>query len=105
VTVEEMAAEAAARTAGRCAGRPVLAIQDTTVVTSEGGGGLYLHAVLAVDEDDGAILGLMHACFLARDAGRRRPGALGRWPRRRAGAGSTAPGGRRRSGPRRRGSR
>src|SRR5215204_4539289 len=104
VTVEEMAAEAAARTAGRCAGRPVLAIQDTTVVTSEGGG-LYLHAVLAVDEDDGAILGLMHACFLARDAGRRRPGALGRWPRRRAGAGSTAPGGRRRSGPRRRGSR
>ena len=71
VTVEEMAAEAAARTAGRCAGRAVLAIQDTTVVTSEGGGGLYLHAVLAVDEDDGAILGLMHACFLARDAGRR----------------------------------
>ena len=57
VTVEEMAAEAAARTAGRCAGRAVLAIQDTTVVTSEGGGGLYLHAVLAVDEDDGAILG------------------------------------------------
>ena len=71
VTVEEMAAEAAARTAGRCAGRAVLAIQDTTVVTSQGGGGLYLHAVLAVDEDDGAILGLMHACFLARDAGRR----------------------------------
>src|SRR5215212_7035878 len=105
VTVEEMAAEAAARTAARCAGRAVLAIQDTTVVTSQGGGGLYLHAVLAVDEGDGAILGLMHACFLARDAGRRRPGALGRWPRRRAGAGSTAPGGRRRSGPRRRGSR
>jgi len=71
VTVEEMAAEAAARTAARCAGRPVLAFQDTTDVTSEGGGGLYLHAVLAVDEGDGAILGLMHACFLARDAGRR----------------------------------
>src|SRR3954463_4271910 len=70
VTVEEMAAEAAARTAARCAGRAVLAIQDTTVVTSQGGGGLYLHAVLAVDEGDGAILGLMHACFLARDAGR-----------------------------------
>src|SRR6476619_5145565 len=88
VTVEEMAAEAAARTAARCAGRAVLAIQDTTVVTSQGGGGLYLHAVLAVEEGDGAILGLMHACFLARDAGRR-----------------SAPGGRRRSGPRRRGSR
>ena len=76
VTVEEMVAEAAARTAGRCAGRPVLAIQDTTVVTSEGGGGLYLHAVLAVDADDGAILGLMHACFLARDGGRRSARAL-----------------------------
>src|SRR3954466_3073771 len=71
VTVEEMAAEAAARTAARCAGRAVVAIQDTPVVPSQGGGGLYLHAVLAVDEGDGAILGLMHACFLARDAGRR----------------------------------
>ncbi|HEX8665531.1 MAG TPA: IS4 family transposase [Beijerinckiaceae bacterium] len=71
VTVDEMAAAAAARTAERCVGRPVLALQDTTVVKSEGGGGLYLHAVLAVDADDGAILGLMHACFLSRSEGRR----------------------------------
>jgi hypothetical protein len=71
VTVEEMAAEASARTAQRCAGRRVLAIQDTTVVRSQGGGGLYLHAVLGVDQDDGAILGLMHASFWARDGGKR----------------------------------
>ncbi|MCK8788051.1 hypothetical protein M0638_27220 [Roseomonas sp. NAR14] len=38
-----MVAEAVLRTAPRCAGRHVLAIQDTTVVRSAGGGGLYLH--------------------------------------------------------------
>jgi len=69
VTVEEMAAEAGARTAERCAGRRVLAIQDTTVVRSQGGGGLYLHPVLVVDADEGAILGLAHACYLKRDKG------------------------------------
>ncbi|HVG49620.1 MAG TPA: IS4 family transposase [Rubellimicrobium sp.] len=71
VTVEEMVAAAGARTAGRCAGRHVLAIQDTTVVKSEGGGGLYLHAVLAVDAEDDALLGLMHAGFLVRKEGKR----------------------------------
>lgn len=71
VSVAEMAATAAARTAERCAGRDVLAIQDTTSVKSEGGGGLNLHAVLAVDAEDGAILGLAHALFLARSEGRR----------------------------------
>lgn len=35
---EEMLAEAGARTAERCLGRHVLAIQDTTVLRSEGGG-------------------------------------------------------------------
>ncbi|WP_283813220.1 hypothetical protein [Bradyrhizobium manausense] len=35
-------------------GRHVLAIQDTTVLRSEGGGGEYLHAVLALDAQDGA---------------------------------------------------
>lgn len=63
--------EAARATAGRCAGRHVLAIQDTTVVRSEGGGGLYLHPTLAVDADEGVILGLTHACFLSRDEGKR----------------------------------
>ena len=71
VTVEEMSAEAGRRTAERCAGRHVLAIQDTTVVRSEGGGGLYLHPVLVVDADEGAILGLAHAEFLNRDKGRK----------------------------------
>jgi hypothetical protein len=68
---EEMLAEAAERTAERCMGRHVLAIQDTTVLRSEGGGGEYLHAVLALDAQDGAILGLIDGCFLERERGRR----------------------------------
>lgn len=71
VTVEEMVTVAAARTSARCAGRHVLAIQDTTVIRSEGGGGLYLHPVLAVDADDNAILGLIHASVLKRSMGKR----------------------------------
>ncbi len=69
VTVEAMSTEAGRRTAQRCEGRHVLAIQDTTVVRSEGGGGLYLHPVIAVDADEGALLGLAHAEFLSRDKG------------------------------------
>jgi hypothetical protein len=71
VGTSEMVAEAAGRTARRCEGRRVLAIQDTTVVRSAGGGGLYLHPVLVVDADEGAILGLAHASFLSRDQGRK----------------------------------
>lgn len=71
VTIEEMVAEQAARTALRCKGRPVLAIQDTTVIRPEGGGGHYLHVVIAVDAGDGTLLGLIDAQFLQRDAGRR----------------------------------
>jgi hypothetical protein len=71
VTPEEMLEEAAARTAERCLGRHVLAIQDTTVLRSTGGGGEYLHVVLAVDAQDGAILGLIGGQFLERGAGRR----------------------------------
>jgi hypothetical protein len=70
VTAEAMVAEAGRRTAERCVGRHVLAIQDTTVVRSAGGGGLYLHPVIAVDADEGALLGLVHAAFLSRSAGR-----------------------------------
>jgi hypothetical protein len=71
VSVEEMLAEAARRTAERCAGRDVLAIQDTTVIRSHGGGGDYLHVVLALDALDGSILGLIDGQFLQRDSGRR----------------------------------
>ena len=39
VTPDEMIASAFARTQGACAGRDVLAIQDTTVTRSSGGGG------------------------------------------------------------------
>jgi len=78
VGVEEMMAEAAQRTAERSQGRDVLAIQDTTAVRSAGGGGDYLHAVLAVDALDGSILGLIDGQFLKRTAGRcdQRRGAM-----------------------------
>lgn len=71
VTCGEMLEQAAERTAERCIGRHVLAIQDTTVLRSQGGGGEYLHAVLALDAQDGAILGLIDGQFLERDGGRR----------------------------------
>ena len=71
VTPEEMFATAAARTSQRVVERPVLVIQDTTVIRSEGGGGLYLHAVIAVDAADGALLGLLDGQFLSRGAGKR----------------------------------
>ena len=70
VTLAEMVDTASARTAARCEGRHVLAIQDTTVIRSQGGGGLYLHPVLAVDADDNAILGLIHARYLSRSSGK-----------------------------------
>lgn len=71
VTTTEMLAEAGARTAERCANRYVLAIQDTTVLRSTGGGGSYLHATIAVDAEDGAILGVIDGQFLERIKGRR----------------------------------
>jgi hypothetical protein len=70
VTPSEMIEVAGARTGPRCAERHVLAIQDTTVIRSEGGGGLYLHAMIAVDAADGAILGAVHGQFLNRSKGK-----------------------------------
>jgi Transposase DDE domain len=71
VTAEEMISTAASRTSLRVLGRHVLAIQDTTVIRSGGGGGLYLHAMIAVDAADGAILGPLDGQFLSRSAGKR----------------------------------
>jgi hypothetical protein len=71
VTPEEMLAEAGRGTSGRCQGRDILVIQDTTVVRSEGGGGDYLHVGLALDAGDGAILGLVDGQFLKRASGRK----------------------------------
>lgn len=66
-----MLSEAGRRTSERCQGRDVLVIQDTTVVRSEGGGGDYLHAAVALDAADGAILGLVDGRFLQRSSGRK----------------------------------
>ena len=66
-----MVMSAGVRTALASADRHVLAIQDTTVVRSDGGGGLYLHAMIAVDAGDGALLGLIEAKYLERGQGRR----------------------------------
>ena len=71
VTSEAMLAEAGRRTSQRCQGRDILVIQDTTVVRSEGGGGDYLHAAIALDVDDDAILGAVEARYLRRQSGRR----------------------------------
>jgi len=79
VNLEEMVGEAASTLTARCAGRRVLAIQDTTVVRcDEKGTGLFLHAVIAVDADDGAILGLADACFVTREAGQDQVAAAAR---------------------------
>lgn len=59
------------RTAQRTCGRHVLAIQDTTVVRSEGGGGDYLHAMIGVDAETGALLGPIDASVLVRSSGER----------------------------------
>lgn len=71
VTVEEMLEEAGRRTSERCQGRDVLVIQDTTVLRSEGGGGDYLHVAIALDAQEDAILGVVDARFLSREAGRK----------------------------------
>jgi hypothetical protein len=71
VTTQEMLTEAGRRTSQRCQGRDVLVIQDTTVVRSQGGGGDYLHAAIALDVDDDAILGPVEARYLSRQSGRK----------------------------------
>jgi hypothetical protein len=71
VTIEEMLEEAGRRTSQRCQGRDVLVMQDTTVLKSEGGGGDYLHAAIALDETDGTIIGLVDGSFLSRQSGRK----------------------------------
>ena len=72
VTVAEMVATAATHTAGRVAGRHVLAIQDTTTVRAEAEGRcIALHPVIAVDAVEGTLLGLIDAQFFVRTGGKR----------------------------------
>ena len=67
-----MIATAAARTAERARGRHVLAIQDSTTLRDDGGqNSLLLHAMIAVDAEDGALLGPVEATFLRREGGRK----------------------------------
>jgi Transposase DDE domain len=73
VTPDEMVATARARTAGLVKGRHILAIQDTTSLRDDGDQcSLHLHPTIAVDAQDGALLGLVHATLLRRAGGKRR---------------------------------
>jgi Transposase DDE domain len=72
VTPAEMVVTASLRTATLVGGRHVLAIQDTTSLRDDGDQcSLHLHPTIAVDAADGALLGLVHAEFLARAGGQR----------------------------------
>ena len=72
VTIGEMVATAFRRTEVACAGRDVLAVQDTTSTRgSAGGQGSFLHAMIAVDAVSGAVLGALDALFLERTEGGR----------------------------------
>ena len=86
VSVAEMAAHSAARTADRVAGREIIVVQDTSELfiggrrakangygpVGKGGGtrGLLLHAALAIDADNDALLGLVDAQIWNRDKGK-----------------------------------
>jgi len=72
VTTVEMIATAMARTAGLVQNRHVLVIQDTTSLRDDGEKhSLQLHAAIAVDALDGALLGLTSAAFLRRHGGKK----------------------------------
>lgn len=81
VTVDEIIGTLAARTAAACAGRRIVAVQDTSEINFRGrdrgrrglgrggdgiGLGFFLHPVIAVDADDEAVLGLLDAQIWTR---------------------------------------
>ena len=72
VKPEEMVATARARTAGLVRGCHILAIQDTTTLRDDGKQrSLNLHPMIAVDADNGALLGLVDAVFLSHVGGKK----------------------------------
>jgi Transposase DDE domain len=72
VTVGEMLSTARERTCAQVAGRHVLSIQDTSALrVDEKGVGLSFHPVLAVDANEGTVLGLVDNFFLERRGGER----------------------------------
>lgn len=89
VSVAEMASHAAWRTAERVVGREIIVVQDTSELilggrrakangygpVGKGGGtrGLLLHAALALDADNDALLGLVDAQVWNRDKGKVTP--------------------------------
>jgi hypothetical protein len=89
VGVAEMANHAVSRTAMRATGREIIVVQDTSELflggrrakangygpVGKGGGtrGLLLHAALALDAGNGAILGLVDAQVWNRDKGKVTP--------------------------------
>lgn len=89
VSVAEMASHAASRTAVRVAGREIIVVQDTSELilggrrakangygpVGKGGGtrGLLLHAALALDAGNDALLGLVDAQVWNRDKGKVTP--------------------------------
>jgi hypothetical protein len=85
VTPQEIIKTAGARTAAACAGRRIVAAQDTTEVNFRGrdrgrrglgpGGdgetpGFFCHVMVAVDAEDEALLGVAHARIWTRPAKR-----------------------------------
>jgi hypothetical protein len=85
VTPEEILATVGRRTAAACAGRRIVAAQDTTEINfkgrhrrREGLGpagdgetpGFFCHAMVAIDADDEALLGVLHARIWTRAAKR-----------------------------------
>ena len=72
VTPGEMTSAALARTCAQATGRHVLAIQDTSALrVDEKGLGLSFHPVIAVDANEGTVLGLVDNLFLTRLGGER----------------------------------
>ena len=80
VTVEKIVEQAASGTALRVAGLDILAIQDTTSFRDDGlGNSLVGHATIAVEAEQGALLGLVDARIIERHGGGGK-GAQGRAP-------------------------
>jgi hypothetical protein len=85
VTPEEILAAVGRRTAEACAGRRIVAAQDTTEINFKGRDrrreglgpagdgetpGFFCHAMVAIDADDEALLGVVHARIWTRSAKR-----------------------------------
>lgn len=85
VTPEEILETVGRRTAAACAGRRIVAAQDTTEINFKGRDrrreglgpagdgktpGFFCHAMVAIDADDEALLGVVHARIWTRSAKR-----------------------------------